>query len=50
MNMNKPESLPSPSTVNRREFLRRAGVVAAAAAAAPAVLAQTNTPAAPEQG
>ena len=43
--MNKPKPLPLPSTITRREFLRRAGVTLATAAAAPAILAQTNTPA-----
>ena len=49
MIMADPENLPLPSTATRREFLRRAGVVVAAAAAAPAVWAQTNAPAAAAQ-
>ena len=45
--MTKPDSplVPLPST--RREFLRRTGVVIAAAAAAPAAWSQTNAPAEP---
>jgi hypothetical protein len=37
--------VPAVSALTRRDFLRRAGVTLAAAAAAPAVLAQTNAPA-----
>lgn len=41
MNKSAQPIFPSPST--RREFLRRTGAAVAVAAAAPAVLAQTNT-------
>jgi Glycosyl hydrolases family 32 N-terminal domain len=47
IDMTDSDHRPSPSTSTRREFLRRVGVAVAAAAAAPAVWAQTNAPAEP---
>ena len=43
--MNNSHHLPSPAKASRREFLRCASVALTAAAAAPAILAQTNAPA-----
>src|SRR5512136_2976029 len=45
--MNRFKHLPSSSNLTRRDFLCRAGAALASAAAAPAVLAQTNAPAEP---
>jgi hypothetical protein len=50
MNMTNPDRRLSFATSTRREFLRRAGVAVAAAAAVPAAWAQTNAPAEPAVG